>query len=274
MSGGGPDLGTLARISAAVVAQAGMTRLLVDCGRFLAVIDERTPAPWASFALPDPATWRAGPLDTLACLPLLAQAFARHGRAARFEFFDELWPGLAGELARAGFGRVERQPILVCEPGWLSPPRAAGVEVRYLAPSDPDELLRGFLEVSVQAFAGEGAPVAARAGHAEAARKREELLAGAQRCCLAFIGGEPAAAGSALAAGDICEIAGIGTLPRFRGRGAGSAVSAALAADHFSRGGTLAWLAAADEPASRVYRGIGFRPTGGWQAVCARPAPR
>jgi ribosomal protein S18 acetylase RimI-like enzyme len=271
---GGPDLATLARISAAVVAQAGMTRLLVECGRFLAVIDERSPAPWASFALPDPATWRAGPLDSLACLPLLEQAFARHGRAARFEFFDELWPGLAQELVRAGFGRIERQPVLACEPGWLVHPPAAGVQVRFLAPADPDELLRGFLEVSAQAFAEKESPVPARAGHAEVARKREDLLAGAQRCCLAFIGGEPAAAGSALVAGDICEIAGIGTIARFRRRGAGSTLSAALAADHFARGGTLAWLAAADEPASRVYQGIGFRPTGGWQAVCARPAPR
>jgi predicted GNAT family acetyltransferase len=75
-------------------------------------------------------------------------------------------------------------------------------------------------------------------------------------------------------AGDICEIAGIGTLARFRRRGAGSAVSAALAADHFSRGGALAWLTAADEAARRVYLGIGFRPTGARQAACSRPAPR
>ena len=77
-------------------------------GRFIAIIDRRTDAPWASFALPDPGQWKAGPLDAHAALPACRRSSRTMRRQLRFEFFEDLWPGLA-RRARAR-GLHGRQP--------------------------------------------------------------------------------------------------------------------------------------------------------------------
>jgi ribosomal protein S18 acetylase RimI-like enzyme len=267
----GPEL--LALVSSAVAEQGARTRQVLPVGRFLAVIDRRTDSPWASFALPDPARWKAGPLDLREALPGLEETFSHAGRVLRFEFFEALWPGLADELARAGFTSVQRQPLYLCGPQAPAPGPGAGVTVRQVRASDPDGDLRLFLHIQAAAFAEEET---ARPGpeHHEVARLREELLAGAQRCCLGLVGGEPAGAGSALDAEGTCEIAGVGTLPAWRGRGVAAAVTAALAAEHFQRGGTLAWLSAVDEGAGRVYARAGFLPAGSDQVTAQRTVAR
>jgi ribosomal protein S18 acetylase RimI-like enzyme len=265
-----PDLALLARISSAVLQQAGRTRLLVEAGRFVAVIDRRTDSSWASFALPDPGAWKAGPLDAHAFLPALREIFAHNGRQLRFEYFEDLWPGLAEELERAGFARTDRQPVLTCAPRELAAPATPGITVRRLSASDPDGELLAFLRIQAAAFGegeGERGP---GPGHADIGRLREELLAGAQRCSIGRLGQEAAGAGSALVAGDVCEIAGIGTLSERRRRGVAAAISAALARDHFEKGGTLAWLTAGGDAAEAVYRGIGFQRTGAFQIACGQ----
>ena len=267
MSGSRAGSELLAAVSSAVVEQAARTRQVLPAGRFLAVIDRRTDSPWVSFALPDPARWRAGPLDLREGLPGLEEIFSHAGRDLRFEFFERLWPDLADELARAGFASAQRQPLFLCRPHAAAALPGVGITVRHVRASDPDPELRLFLGIQAAAFGGEGK---AGPGHAEVGRLREELLAGAQRCCLGLVGAEPAGAGSALDAESICEIAGVGTLPAWRGRGVAAAVTAALAAEHFERGGTLAWLCAADERAGRVYARAGFHPAGSDQVSARR----
>lgn len=263
-----PDLALLARISSAVLQQAGRTRLLVEAGRFVAVIDRRTDSSWASFALPDPGLWKAGPLDAYACIPALREIFAHNGRELRFEYLEDLWPGLTDELERAGYARVSRQPVLTCAPRQLAAPATTGITVRRLSASDPDGELLAFLRIQAAAFAeGEQGP---GPGSADIGRLREELLAVAQRCSIGCLGQKAAGAGSALVADDVCEIAGIGTLPERRRRGVAAAVSAALARDHFEKGGTLAWLTAGGDAAEAMYRKIGFQRTGAFQVACGR----
>ena len=264
------QLQLLARISSAVAAQAALTRQLVPVESFLAVIDRRTDVSWASFALPDPARWTAGPLDLLAALPGLEEVFSHSGRKLRFEFFEDLWPGLAPELERAGFTGCSTSPSspAIRTGSWPGPARASR------SGTLPQRIRTSSCASSSAPRPWRSARIRARPspGPADLGRKREDLLAGAQRCCLGFVGGEAAGAGSSLVAGDTCEIAGIGTLPRWRGRGVASAIVGALVREHFQKGGSLAWLSAADERAGSVYRGIGFRPTGALQATCDRPA--
>jgi ribosomal protein S18 acetylase RimI-like enzyme len=267
-----PDLPLLVRIASALLQQAGRTRLLVEAGRFIAVIDRRTDVFWASFAVPDPGQWKAGPLDVHAFLPALCEIFSHNGRQLRFEFFEDLWPGLAEDLERAGFARTGRQPVLTCAPRQLAVPATPGITVRRLSASDSDGDLMMFLRIQAAASAGGAGEEGPTPGHAEIGRLREELLAGAQRCSIGYLDQDAAGAGSALAAGDICEIAGVGTLPERRRRGVATAVSAALARDHFQRGGTLAWLSAGHDAAEAVYRRIGFLRTGAFQVTCG-PAP-
>ncbi len=92
----------------------------------------------------------------------------------------------------------------------------------------------------------------------ERAQLRTRMRLGAIRCLLARLDGVPAGAGSALPASGAAEIAGIGTLPEFRARGIGSAVTARLVDRLFAGGTDLAWLTAGGEsgraglPAARV----------------------
>jgi ribosomal protein S18 acetylase RimI-like enzyme len=269
-----PDLPLLLRISSALIQQAGRTRLLVETGRFIAVIDKRTDALWASFAVPDPGQWKAGPLDAHAFLPGLGEIFAHSGRQLRFEFFEDMWPGLAEELERAGLARTGRQPVLTCAPRQLAASATPGITVRRLSASDSEGDLKVFLQIQAAAFTSGAGETGLALGHAEIGRLREELLAGAQRSSIGYLGQDAAGAGSALIAGDVCEIAGVGTLPERRGRGVAAAVSAALARDHFQRGGALAWLSAGSDAAEAVYRRVGFVRTGAFQVTCGpRPGP-
>lgn len=273
MSGARAGGDLLVHLSSAVVEQAARTRQVLPVARFLAVVDRRTPSPWASFALPDPARWGAGPLDLYEALPGLEEIFSHAGLPLRFEFFEQMWPGLAGELARAGFTDLHTQPLFVCRQRPAATGTGPEVTTRQVHAADPDADLRLYLGIQAAAFARQGEP-AAVPGHADVGRLREELLAGAQRCCLGLVHGEPAGAGSALDAGEVCEIAGIGTLPRWRGRGVAGAVTSALAGEHFRGGGSLAWLSAADERAGRVYARVGFHPAGSSQVTAERPRER
>jgi predicted GNAT family acetyltransferase len=69
----------------------------------------------------------------------------------------------------------------------------------------------------------------------------------------------------------VAEIVGVGTLPAFRRRGLGAAVTARLAELAVERGLTTVFLSAADDAAARVYEGVGFRRIG--TAGIAEPFP-
>ena len=70
------------------------------------------------------------------------------------------------------------------------------------------------------------------------------------------------AVGTAQRAGDVVEIAGIGTLPAARRRGLGGAVTAELARDALRRGAKLVFLSAGSLDIARVYERVGFRRVG------------
>ncbi|MER6573811.1 GNAT family N-acetyltransferase, partial [Streptomyces sp. NPDC001093] len=58
------------------------------------------------------------------------------------------------------------------------------------------------------------------------------------------------------------ELAGVGTLPAYRGRGIAAAVTATLAGTMFGRGARSVWLEYSGEGSRRVYERVGFRPGG------------
>ena len=69
----------------------------------------------------------------------------------------------------------------------------------------------------------------------------------------------------------VTEIVGVATLPAYRRRGLGAAVTAALVADALERGVETVFLSAADEDVARMYASVGFRRVG--TAGVAVPAP-
>jgi ribosomal protein S18 acetylase RimI-like enzyme len=61
--------------------------------------------------------------------------------------------------------------------------------------------------------------------------------------------------------GGVAELAGVATLPAFRRRGLAADISAKMLERHFTAGGKLAWLSAA-EAGLGCYRSIGFKEIG------------
>jgi len=81
---------------------------------------------------------------------------------------------------------------------------------------------------------------------------------------LARVDGEPAAVAKRTTLDGVSYLSSIGTRPAFRGRGLARLVSAAAAADGVASGSALTYLGvfAENEPALRLYRGLGFEPIG------------
>ncbi|HEX7306542.1 GNAT family N-acetyltransferase [Lentzea sp.] len=181
-----------------------------------------------------------------------------------FEWVHETTPDLHDVAVEAGL-EVLRAPLLVLDPAGLPEPHP---HVRVLGTRPA--------EVSVVAELAFSSPGTAR-GEAGAA-ERDAALAGAapastrHRHAVADLPGEGVlAVGTAQRAGDVVEIAGIGTLPAARRRGLGGAVTAALARDALDRGAELVFLAAGSAEIARVYERVGFRRAG-TACIAAPPA--
>ena len=180
-----------------------------------------------------------------------------------FEWVHETTPGLLDVAVEAGL-EVLQAPLLVLDPEKLPEPHP---HVRVLDTRP--------VEVSVVAelaFSSPGTSTG-EAGVAE----RDAALEGAtpmstrHRHAVADLPGEGVlAVGTAQRAGDVVEIAGIGTLPAARRRGLGGAVTAELARDALERGAELVFLSAGSLEIARVYERVGFRRFG--TACIASPA--
>jgi GNAT superfamily N-acetyltransferase len=72
----------------------------------------------------------------------------------------------------------------------------------------------------------------------------------------------PVAVGSHQPVGDVTEVVGVATLPAFRRRGLGGAITGALVADALAHGAELVFLSAGSEEIARVYGRLGFRRIG------------
>jgi GNAT superfamily N-acetyltransferase len=256
-----PEAGLLGRLARAVIANASTDRETASAGPFVALVDRVSASPWASLAVPAPGA-PAG-TDWEAELPALEAHFSARSRALRFEFLEDLFPTLGPALERAGWPLVSRDPLFACSPPELVPAAPVpGLSLEPLDAGSPDGLVDLFLGVQHGSFEP-GKTRESSAGEREQLRSRIRL--GVLRCILARLDGVPAGAGSTLPAAGVAEVAGIGTLPRFRARGIGSSVTARLAADLFATGTETAWLTAGSVLAARIYQRLGFRPLEAFQ---------
>ncbi|MGI5505839.1 GNAT family N-acetyltransferase [Lentzea sp. CA-135723] len=179
------------------------------------------------------------------------------------EWVHETTPGLLAVARQAGMEVLEA-PLLVLDPEKL-PERHPHVRVLGTRP----------VEVTVVAELAFGSP-GTDAGTV-GVEERDAALAAAvptstrHRHAVADLPGEGVlAVGTAQRAGDVVEIAGIGTLPAARRRGLGGAVTAELARDALERGAELVFLSAGSLEIARVYERVGFRRAG--TACIASPA--
>lgn len=153
------------------------------------------------------------------------------------------------ELAARGFdvGSPPGMSIDLSDLPPLEPPR--GITIRVA--DDPASIFQAF---SI-ALETNGLPTEATAPVCEAyAALPDRHIA---RTYLATADGEPAAASTLWGAAGVAGLYNVGTLPAYRGRGIGRAVSIAAMADGRDLGYRVGVLQATDEGES-IYRSIGF----------------
>lgn len=266
------DLELLRRIDAYLDAVPRPSSRVETVGPFTLFMQRL--AGWPYYARPTPG---AGTI-TAADVEAVRARQRELGAPEEFEWIHELAPGLERAARESGL-EVARHPLMHLEPGAaVTAVVPAGAEVRLAVPEDD---LAALHAVAMLAFANPGTGVGTP-GHAEVeeiARDvepgllelvRDRMRGGLSVTAVASLEGRPVAIGSHNPIGAATEIVGVGTLPAFRRRGLGAAVTAALVRDALERGATTILLSAGDEEIARLYARAGFRTVG--TAGAAAPA--
>jgi ribosomal protein S18 acetylase RimI-like enzyme len=221
---------------------------------------------WPFYARPTRGTVTVTPTD----VDRVRARQRQLGIPEAFEWITEVTPSLGPAASATGLA-VSDHPLLVLEPGThRQAPRPAGVELRLV---EPDDDLATITAVAHVGFAHPGTAtgaVGAAAVTRAAARRdpealgfeRARLAAGLTVMAVALLDGQPAAVGSHQSVGPVSEVVGVATLPVWRRRGLGAAVTALLVQDAARRGAETVFLSADDDAVARVYERLGFRRVG------------
>lgn len=192
-----------------------------------------------------------------------------------FEWVHDLRPGLADAVAATGMA-VCPLPLMVCRRPDTVPAPAPGVRVRMLAATDPAiPAVQAAIGVGFSA-PGTGVGPAGDAERAAATAEnghegiRNRIAAGYTALAAAFGPAGAMAGGSYSARDEVAEITGVATLPAYRRRGVGAAVTATLVTHARRRGVSLVFLSAGSEDIARVYARTGFERVA---TACIASAP-
>lgn len=192
------------------------------------------------------------------------------GMPEAFEWVAETSPSLL-DAARAAGLRVGEHPLMVLDGtsiGRVESPN--GITVRLVSEEDNLAHLNTVVHVGFS-FAGtaRGDAGPERVAEMIEERKREEdaflqdrLRRGLTVMAVALANGVPVAGGSHQPVGEVTEIVGVATLPVFRRRGIGAALTNFLADDARRRGVPTVFLSAGGDEIARVYERVGFRRVG------------
>lgn len=240
----------LKRIRETLVATTAPSRKCHRVGPFIAMLSPESDIPWLNGA----ALVDVLPEDPTAALDDLEVFFRANDRVPRFEFFVEQTPELAEWLAKRGYERQHVLPTMVCTLATFRPDDRPNVEVERLTPQGD---LASAYRAAAEAFGMEEEPTANSLLKDAAA-----IESGRLRRTIARIDGEIAGVASTVGDKDVCELAGVGTRPRFRRQGVASAVSTDLMRAQFENPEAIVWLSAGDETAKAVYERLGFQEIG------------
>jgi ribosomal protein S18 acetylase RimI-like enzyme len=184
------------------------------------------------------------------------------------EWVTDTIPTLLAAARQAGMATTE-YPLMVLDPAAFEPVIAPpGVEVRLLDDADP--AIEASWAVAAVGFAAQGTAV----GEQGATERDAQIPAlrpgmpafisarirdGWSVSAAAFADGGPVATGMHQPVGGVSEIVGVATLPAYRRRGLGAAVTSLLVEDALQRGVTTIFLSAGSTDVARVYERAGFR---------------
>lgn len=228
----------------------------------------RSLAPWPYYARP--RVGFGGRIDLDDVLNLRSGQRER-GAPETIEWIHEIAPSLADCALSSGL-HVAEYPLMSLAPADFVPVGPPdGIEVRFLA--DDDEAFDAAQAVSAVGFRFGGTAVGEQGlAERDAAAlstppaiveyRRVRAHEGWTISAAAFATDGPIGIGSHQPLGDATEIVGVATLPAWRRRGIGAAVTTMLVADALVRGIETIFLSAGSKDVARVYARLGFRRVG------------
>lgn len=223
----------------------------LDLPPFTLFLSRRAAQGYPSYARP------TAPLP-VALDPILNQVHARFAERElepRWEFIAELAPDLLPRLEAAGFTGIRPTPLMAVTPDSFRPEAHPEIETRWIGPGGD---LAPLLLVQRTGFSGEELVMVT----AEDVAAAQMLVQSGTRFWGAYLEGEAVSAGVHTPIDGVTEAAGVATLPAYRRRGAGGALTSALVSDAFAQGCELVFLTAGDARARRLYERVGFRMVG------------
>ncbi|MFL5736041.1 MAG: GNAT family N-acetyltransferase [Actinomycetota bacterium] len=199
------------------------------------------------------------PDDPAAALATATEVFSDHGFRIGLDLPRARHPDVERAAADLRMIVGVSRPAMSAMVAELTPPvPPPGVEISRL---DAEDDLRDMWQIQSTAFG-------MRPDVARAYLSAELLRTPGVTCLIAGLDGRPVASALAMEIDGSVGLFGVATLPDARGRGIGTAITAA-AVDRVRDRCDLAWLQASED-GGRVYRRMGFSTVGDWD-VWLRP---
>lgn len=220
-------------------------------------------APWPLYARPTLDAHDVSSEDVAA----VRRRMRDLGVPEAFEWVGEVTPAMRAAALASGLAVTDHPLLALAAP--LEAPMVAA-EVRPVRPDDDLALVLAAADVGF-ALPGTGPGSAGLAELRQAAAERPERQVAAERRDLetgvavrwaAWVDGVPVCTGRFTAVGGVAELIGVGTVPAYRRRGLGAAVTAALTAEALAGGVEVVFMSAGDADVARIYRRLGFADAG------------
>lgn len=225
----------------------------VQVGPFVATFTPGNDHPMRNYAIPDDRA-NPSPEDVRA----LVTTFRDRGLEPRLEYVSGATPQVRPALLAADFHVEAHIPVFALTKA-QQPDRGQASEIEVaMAASDEDHA--GSLVAADIAYGGQGEEPPPFMIDA-----RRAMVDGGGGVALARLRADRSAVGSGLypiPQLGVTEIAAVGVLGPYRGRGVARAIIATLAASALDQGIELLWLTAENEPEALAARAAGFFPTG------------
>ena len=191
-----------------------------------------------------------------------------------FEWVAETTPELRAAATAAGLAVNDHPLMVLADMPAASPEPPPGITIRLVTPEDDLALLSAVAWVGFsfpgtdRGDAGPEQVIQAVGERTQAwvtprvSFRRDRLARGLTVMAVAHADGVPVAVGSHQPVDAVTEVTGVATLPVFRRRGIGAALTALLTRDARERSVQTVFLSAGDDEIARVYERTGFRRIG------------
>ena len=263
-----PDAELLDRLDAYLDAFPRPSTRVEEIGPFTLFVNEG--AGWPYYARPTRGIRTAEPRD----VEVLRERQRDLGVPEQIEWVVDLAPEIGVAAEAAGLHVIEH-PLMHLPIADVVPiPPPPDVEITLAAPEDDVAAITAVASIAFgspgTAAAGALDDAATRVSPDLAAFTRDRIERGLTVTAIARIDGQLVATGAHNPLDNTTEIVGVGTLPGFRRRGIGAALTSFLVDDALARGIDTVLLSAGGDDVARIYGQLGFRRVG--SAGAAEPA--